>query len=69
MNKKADHRRNEESRTPNGVPCRKDSANSDRILFDFVDFLARICAEDDYKFFLKTGKVPYNGDNPERISP
>lgn len=38
-------------------------------LRDLVQYLAQISAEEDYNYFLLNGKIPYNDEDQEGISP
>ncbi|QIG79626.1 hypothetical protein [Stakelama tenebrarum] len=61
------HKNNPENKNTGALPDGKNDMHP--AIIQLVRHLARISAENDYKYFLETGKVPYTGDEPERTSP
>lgn len=45
------------------------SADSKAALTELIRHLARTAADNDYKEFLKSGRIPYAGVSPERSRP
>lgn len=45
------------------------NASRPQELVELIRHLARLAAEEDYKYLLKTGEIPHTGTLPERSRP
>ncbi|WP_156842852.1 hypothetical protein [Novosphingobium aquimarinum] len=69
MKKCDDRRRPDNDSTQYKANADNEATESQFSLLDLIDHMAQISAEKDYKVFLRTGKIPYTGGQPERSAP